>query len=64
MSASSTDPPDKFYGIMSLLKPETRAMIQVDYNLDYTRIIQDVRTQVCTHCAKHAKKVTMINLND
>jgi hypothetical protein len=50
MNASSADPRDKVYGIVSLLKLETRAMIKVDYNMDYTSILRDVIMACIEEC--------------
>jgi hypothetical protein len=56
MYASSADVRDKIYGIVSLLKPETRAMIPVDYSRHYLHILRDVMVA----CIEECEDLTML----
>jgi hypothetical protein len=40
INASSSDPRDQIFGVLSLLRPRTRALIPVDYSLDYQQVFR------------------------
>jgi hypothetical protein len=41
LNALTFNPRDKIYRILSLLRPEVRSLIEMDYSCNYTKVFED-----------------------